>query len=154
MKVALKAVLFFTLSLLISCSNGGSDSTSSPTPAPTKAAGPATDPNTIPSGEPGQKIVPINQSLIGTWEGNGINLVITANSIELSAKCQSGEQLYVKSGITATQTTLTILEDQVSGKGECSISLKKSQIVNFSINGDNLEIGVDKEMLVFTRVRK
>ncbi len=142
MTLVLRSILAAALAFSISCSSGGGggDGTGTGAGGNTKTDNSA--------------FTNVAGTAKGQWSnGDTLSLFISDSRMKLVGKCENNQSVEAEVGIKLTANTITILETQTVGSGNCSIDFKKDTVLNYSVNGDELFIQMDEQkQLGFTRI--
>lgn len=132
---------------VISCARGGADSS---TPAP--AAG--NDNGNKTATELQTKFPNKAGTVFGMWtQDKVLNVYISENSARLEVNCQK-KSISIDFAIQISGNTIKTLESKKVGDSECSVEVKKDDIMTFKVNGDQLTLSATGEKdTVLTRMQ-
>lgn len=146
MKIISLIILSLVTIFAISCARGGSDS-SSPAPA-------GNDSGNKTASELQAKFPNKSGTVFGMWTQNKtLNVYISENTVRLEVNCQK-KSISVDFAIQVSGNTIKTLESKKAGDSDCSVEVKKDDIMTFKVNGDQLVLSAAGEQdTVLTRMQ-
>lgn len=146
MKIISLIILSLVSIFAISCARGGSDS-SSPAPA-------GNDNGNKTASELQAKFPNKAGTVFGMWtQDKTLKVYISENAARLEVNCQK-KSISVDFAIQVSGNTIKTLESKKAGDSDCSVEVKKDDIMTFKVNGDQLVLSAAGEQdTVLTRMQ-
>lgn len=145
--------------MILSCARGGDDSSGNNKAQPNNpSAGangsPSVTTEKIPS-DVQNKFPNKNGTAFGMWmnKDQGLRFFLTEQKARLEAICDT-KSVNLEFMVQVTPTTIKTLDAKKVGDKDCSIEVKKNDIITYRLNGDQLVLSYPgQEDLILTRIQ-